>query len=215
MSIERIKKIKNSDNWITQTEAARLRKVSPAAIALLLRRGRLRSKVINGRKMVFYEDVITFKPAPGRPSKNVMQAAIASVNRQEWLTQTEAAKLRKLSMGAIKGAIEKGRLRILKSKDVIFVRKEDVLNYRPRIDFRPESPSQSILPPGASPEDWITVAEAARIRGVDQSTITAQATRDRIRSIKKGRTRLVYREDVVNFKSKKAPGQQPKKRVLR
>ena len=208
--------IKNSNKfdhliWITQTEAAALRKVTTSTIAYLVQRGRLRSKVVNGRRMVFREDVVSFKPARGPVSKSVMKAAMTSVNRDEWITQKEATNLRNLSMGAIKGAIDKGRFRILKSKGVVFVRKEDVLNYRPRIDFHPESPSQSILPRGANSEDWITVAEAARIRGVDQSTITTQAIHKRIRSIKKGRTRLVYREDIINFKRKPGPGR-PKKR---
>ena len=212
MSIRIISKLPKG--WITQAEAARLRKVSSAAISRLLRQGRFRSKTVAGRCLVYERDVLDFKPrrrGVGRPSKSVMQAAEALVNRNEWITQTEAAKLRKLSLGAIEGAIGKGRIRTLKSNGVIFARKEDVLNYRPRIDFHPESPLQSILPSGATPEDWITVAEAARMRGVDQSTIITQAIRKRIRSIKKGRTRLVYREDILNFKRKPGPGRPKKK----
>ncbi len=210
MSIRNIKKF-TGDNWLTQTEAARLRRVTPAAIAALLHRGRLRSKVVNGRRMVFREDVVSFKPARGPASKIVMQVAMASVNREEWITQKEAAKLRKLSMGAIKGAIDKGRIRTLKSKGVIFVKREDVLNYRPRINFNPKSGSQSALPVGANPKEWITVAEAAAIRGVSQSMITKHVTGKRIRSIKTGDTRLVYREDIINFKRKPGPGRPKKK----
>ncbi len=210
MSIRNLKKL-DEDKWITQTQAARLRKVTPAAIASLLCRGRLRSKVVKGRKMVFREDVVTFKAARGRPSQIVMQAAIASVSRNEWITQKEAAQLRGVTVHAIKGAIGKGRIRTLKRNGVVFVRKEDVLNYRPRIDFHPASGPQSALPPGAKPEEWITVAEAARIRGVNQGTITTHATSKRIRSIKTGDTRLVYREDILNFKRNPGPGRPKKK----
>lgn len=200
--------------WITQAEAARLRKVSPTAISRLLRQERLRSKKIAGRRLVYEKDVLNFKPrrrGVGRPSKSVMQTAEASVNRDEWITQTEAAKLRKFSLGAIQGAISKGRIRTLKNKSVVFVRKEDVRNYRPRIDFHPEAGPQSALPPGENPKDWITVAEAARLRGVNQATITRHAISQRIRSIKTGDTRLVYREDILNFKRKPGPGRPKKK----
>ena len=211
MSIPTIKKVLSASHWITQTEAARLRKVTPAAISGLLRRGRLRSKIVNGRRMVCHEDVVAFKPTGRCPSKNVMQIATARLNRDEWITQTEAARLRRATIHAIKGAISKGRMRILQKEGVTFVRKQDVLNYRPRIGFRPDAGLQSALPPGKNPEDWITVAEAARIRGVNQGTITTHATSKRIRSIKTGDTRLVYREDILNFKRKPGPGRPKKK----
>ncbi len=201
----------NNNKWITQTEAARLRRVAFGTIASLLRRGRLRGKVVNGRQMVFREDVVTFKPATGRPSKDAMEAAVASVNRDQWVTQKEAAQLRGCTVHSIRGAIMNGRIRTLKSKGVVFVKKEDVLNYRPRIDFRPEVGPQSALPPGAKAEEWITVAEAARIRGVNQGTITGHVTSKRIRSVKTGDTRLVYREDIINFKRKPGPGRPKKK----
>ncbi len=212
MSTKVIKKLKHSGDWIAQTEAARLRKVSPAAISLLLRRERLRSKVVNGRKMVNREDVITFESGVGgRPSKNVMQAAVASVNRDEWITQKEAAQLRGTTIHAIKWAINNGRIRTLKKEGVLFVMKKDVLNYKPRIDFHPESGPQSALPRGANPEEWITVAEAARIREVSESMITTHATQKRVRSIKTGDTRLIYREDIVNFKRKPRTSRSKKK----
>ena len=212
MSTFRIKKLTDSGDWVTQTEAARLRQVSPAAISLLLRRGRLRSKVIAGRRLIHRKDVLNFHPlARGRPTKSMREAALAVVDREEWITQKEAAKIRGITPNGIRTAVKRGRIRFLKKGDVSFVNKQDVLNYRPRIDFHPESGSQSALPVEANPKEWITVAEAARLRGVSQSMITKHATGNRIRSIKTGNTRLIYREDILNFKRKPGPGRPKKK----
>lgn len=55
---------------ITQAEAARIRGVSPEAIASLVRRGRLASYNIAGRVHVRKSEVEGFeKKSPGRPSK--------------------------------------------------------------------------------------------------------------------------------------------------
>ncbi len=56
---------------ITQTEAARLRGVSRAAISYLVTVGRLRSKEMFGRKLVYRSEVLTFeREKPGRKKVN-------------------------------------------------------------------------------------------------------------------------------------------------
>jgi len=213
MSTYSVKELTDFENWITQTEAARLRKVTPAAIARLIKRGRLGSKMVAGRRLVYREDVLNFKSLSQEetPTKSMREAALAVVDREEWITFREAANLRGITTSGIRTAVQRGRIRFLKKRGVPFVNKQDILNYRPRIDFRPKSGLLSALPRGAKPEDWITVAEAALVRGVSQSTITKHATRKRIRSIKAGDTRLVYREDVINFQDKPRPGRPKKK----
>ena len=55
-------------DWITQAEAARLRKVTRQAIARLVGNGRLRTLDIGGRSFVNRSDVLAFEPhPPGRP----------------------------------------------------------------------------------------------------------------------------------------------------
>ncbi len=55
--------------WISQAEAARLRGVSRQAIARLVARGRVRSEIIAGRRVVCRADVVAFEPRPaGRPT---------------------------------------------------------------------------------------------------------------------------------------------------
>jgi hypothetical protein len=54
--------------WISQAEAARLRRVTRQAIAKLVGSGRLRTVVIGGRTFVSRADVLAFEPLPpGRP----------------------------------------------------------------------------------------------------------------------------------------------------
>lgn len=58
------------EDWISQSEAARLRGVSRQAIARLVRRGRLGVLRIGGRTLVRRGDVEQFQPeGAGRPPK--------------------------------------------------------------------------------------------------------------------------------------------------
>ncbi|HEV7375945.1 MAG TPA: helix-turn-helix domain-containing protein [Pyrinomonadaceae bacterium] len=56
-----------SKEWITQTEAAKLRGVSLPSITELVNRGRLRSKEVYGKRLVNRSDVVNFERA--KPSK--------------------------------------------------------------------------------------------------------------------------------------------------
>ena len=61
-------KQKDLDDLITQAEAARLRGVTPVAIVDLIRRGRLRTVEIAGRRLVRRSEVLNFKEkSAGRP----------------------------------------------------------------------------------------------------------------------------------------------------
>ncbi len=57
---------------ITQSEAARLREVTPEAIAGLIRRGRLTVIEVGGRKFLRRSEVVNFEAlAGGRPLKKL------------------------------------------------------------------------------------------------------------------------------------------------
>ena len=65
-------KRENPDDWISASEAARLRGVSRQAIGNLLLRGRLRTLKFGGKTFVNRKDVEAYVPDPGgRPSKKV------------------------------------------------------------------------------------------------------------------------------------------------
>ncbi len=60
---------------ITQSEAARLREVTPEAIADLIRRGRLSVIEVGGRKFLRRSEVINFEAqAGGRPATQSSKA---------------------------------------------------------------------------------------------------------------------------------------------
>jgi excisionase family DNA binding protein len=58
------------DDLITQSEAAKLRGVSLPSINELVRRGRLRTKEVLGKKLVYRSEVLAFeKERPGPKSE--------------------------------------------------------------------------------------------------------------------------------------------------
>ena len=65
-------KKKNSDEWVTQTEAARQRDVPFHVINSWAHRGRVRTKDVYGRLLVHLADVMAYDPTAnkgGRPPK--------------------------------------------------------------------------------------------------------------------------------------------------
>jgi len=61
----------NTADWISQSEAARIRGVSRQAIARLVRKGRFQTLQVGGRTFLRASEVRKFEAEPpGRPSKN-------------------------------------------------------------------------------------------------------------------------------------------------
>jgi len=56
----------------------------------------------------------------------------------EWITQSEAARLRGVSRQAINKLIKKGRLRSMQIATVTFVDKHDLENFHPLTSGRPK-----------------------------------------------------------------------------
>lgn len=60
--------LRNTDGWVSQAEAARIRGVSRQAIARLVKKGRLQVWEVGGRAFVQRAEVETFTPGvAGRP----------------------------------------------------------------------------------------------------------------------------------------------------
>lgn len=57
------------DDWVSQAEAARMRKVSRQAIAKLIAAGRLRTTKFGGRKFVNRSEVLKFEALPAGRKK--------------------------------------------------------------------------------------------------------------------------------------------------
>ncbi len=80
MSKDKRKRVKHStilskkdlvaDKWVSQSEAARIRDVSPQAIGRLVKKGRFRTLQIGGRVLLDHSEVENYKPRrKGRPRK--------------------------------------------------------------------------------------------------------------------------------------------------
>jgi excisionase family DNA binding protein len=62
--------LREPEEWISQADAARLRKVSRQAISLLVKKGRLPVLKIGGRVLVHRKEAEEYTPEPaGRPPK--------------------------------------------------------------------------------------------------------------------------------------------------
>jgi len=60
----------NADDWISQAEAARIRRVSRQAISSLIKKGRFQTFSIGGRVLLKRSEVKSYEPEePGRPRK--------------------------------------------------------------------------------------------------------------------------------------------------
>ena len=71
--------LENPDDWISASEAARLRGVTRQAIGSLVRRGRLRTLEFGGKKFVSRKDVEAYIPDPGgRPTKKMARTKASS-----------------------------------------------------------------------------------------------------------------------------------------
>ncbi len=67
----------NTKDLISQAAAAKLRGVDRAAIANLIRRGRLRTKTISGVPHVYLSEVLNFKPhKPGPKPKSKVKKSV-------------------------------------------------------------------------------------------------------------------------------------------
>jgi hypothetical protein len=135
----------NPDEWITASEAARIRGVFPQAIASLMRRGKLRTIVFGQRTFVNRHDVETFVPNPGgRPKKKEsarngesidnkltesIQKPIKEDDFSDWISQLEAALIRGCSKQAIFNLVARGKLETLKIGGKTFVRRSQVETY--------------------------------------------------------------------------------------
>jgi excisionase family DNA binding protein len=64
----------DTESWISQSEAARLRSVSRQAIASLVKKGRFRTLEIGGKVFVHRKDVESYQPKPPGPQPKVRRS---------------------------------------------------------------------------------------------------------------------------------------------
>jgi excisionase family DNA binding protein len=70
MSTHSVKESRDSEDWVSQADAARIRGVTRQAIGRLIKKGRFGILKIGGKVLLKRSEVESFKPEqPGRPSK--------------------------------------------------------------------------------------------------------------------------------------------------
>jgi len=113
------------EGYVSQAEAARIRGVSPQAIADLIRRCRLSTIHVAGRTLVLRSELDAFiaKPKTGRPPKKDLRKSkienektrtstkSSATIHKEYVSRAEAARIRGVTQPAIVDLIRRGRLR--------------------------------------------------------------------------------------------------------
>lgn len=134
---------KSLEGYVSQAEAARIRGVSPQAIADLIRRGRLTTIHLAGRILVLRSEIEAFaaKPNSGRPPRKAVDKprletrgegrSSATINKK-FISRAEAARIRGVSQPAIVDLIRRGRLKTISVAGQTFLFRSEVEDFAPR-----------------------------------------------------------------------------------
>jgi predicted XRE-type DNA-binding protein len=168
--------------WISQSEAARLRGVTRAAISALVKRDRLKTLKIGGKNLLNRADIENYQPQPRGPKPKERHKEGESTSPPDRRASTAKQSESKISSKENKRG---NRLRILTDQ------------------------AQQSVKPG----DWISQAEAARIRGVSQPAIVKLIRRGRLTTVNMAGRTVVLRSEVENFVAQPKGGR-PSKQVV-
>jgi predicted DNA-binding protein (UPF0251 family) len=168
--------------WISQSEAARLRGVTRAAISALVKRDRLKTLKIGGKNLLNRADIENYQPLPRGPKPKERHKEIESTPPLDRRTSTAN-----------------------QSESRISSKKNQNIN---RLNKSTKQSQQSVRP-----GDWISQAEAARIRGVSQQAIVNLIRRGRLTTVNMAGRTVVLRSEVENFIARPKGGR-PSKQVV-
>jgi excisionase family DNA binding protein len=152
MSIH-IDKNLHSDVWLTQAEAARLRNVSPQAISTLIKRGRLTTFMVGGKKRLKRSEVEVFQSLPPGPeserrhgkhvNKYLTNTSENEEGFQKYISQAEAARFRGVSNQAIADLIVRRRLTTIRVAGRTLVLRSEIESFAARPKGRPPKKATS------------------------------------------------------------------------
>jgi excisionase family DNA binding protein len=150
--------------WISQSEAARMRGVTRAAISALVKRNRLKTLKIGGKNLLNRADIENYQPqprgpkpkernketesaprsdrrtsnaeegenknlSPGQRVKYLRYACTNNKNLPDFISQSEAARIRRVARQSIADLIERGRLTSVTVADRTLVLRSEVENF--------------------------------------------------------------------------------------
>ena len=176
---------KNSDisTWISQSEAARLRGVSREAIYNLVKKNRLKIMNTGGKTLVNRIEVENYRPQLPGPKPKK--------EKGNEVGSTPPPDRRTSTAN--------------QSESRISSKKNQNIN---RLKKSTKQSQQSVRP-----GDWISQAEAARIRGVSQQAIVNLIRRSRLTTVNMAGRTVVLRSEVENFIAQPKGGR-PTKQVV-
>lgn len=131
-------RISKNSEWVSKSEAARLRGVSRQAIWELVKRGRLSTFVLNGRTYLKRADVLRFRHDRRGPYARVPAAEVISrfnaekYNPAHWLSLSEAASALNITHPAMADLIRKRRFKTIVIADKILVSRPGVQKFKSR-----------------------------------------------------------------------------------
>jgi excisionase family DNA binding protein len=167
--------------WISQSEAARLRGVTRAAISALVKRNRLKTLKIGGKNLLNRADIENYEPqprgprpkekrkevestppqtrltpiaeegeskslSPGQRIKYLRDAKLNDRNLADFISQSEAARIRRVARQTIADLIERGRLTSVTVADRTLVLRSEVEKFvaQPKLG-RPPKKATSLI----------------------------------------------------------------------
>ena len=112
---------------------------------------------------------------------------VRHTDADDWVTVREAAELVGFNVDYVRLLIRRNKLRYFKKEDrKLWVSKKEILDYAEKYAKNP-------------PEGYITVAEACKVTGYSQPTISRLARLDRVKAVRfKGKT-YVSKQDTVEY----------------
>jgi predicted DNA-binding protein YlxM (UPF0122 family) len=133
-------RILNTAEFISKSEAARLRGVSRQAIWELVKRGRLKPAEFAGRTYLKRSEVLSFTHGKRGPYSRVPAAEVLArfkpkvkskkVDASKWLSLTEAATLLRISPQAVSDLIRRRRLRTMVVGDKTLVQRASANKFK-------------------------------------------------------------------------------------
>ena len=167
--------------WISQSEAARLRGVTRAAISALVKRNRLKTLKIGGKNLLNRADIENYQPQPRGPKPKERHKKVESTpppvrrtsnaeddenknlspgqrikylryadsndrNLADFISQSEAARIRRVARQSIADLVERGRLTSVTVADRTLVLRSEVENFvaQPKLG-RPPKKAASLI----------------------------------------------------------------------
>ncbi len=178
-----VKKVPSSDEeeseYLSIVEAAKLYGCSYGNLANHIKKGNLKSEMVEGKKVLKREDILNFKPVRGRKKRDVVLPVPeeSSDNTDECKSSVEGQKMSEQDQAALRSL-------------------PALLPPLPALSSLPSLPSSSL--PEAS--EYLSIAEAAKLYGCSYGNLANHVKKGNLISLEVEGKKVLKREDILNFK---------------